>query len=366
MRFLKNKEDRHMADAYDNIKSYLAAALERRQRPEVPSFLQPSPYWQDFIRFSNYVPKLPGEELRFIRYHTWHLTSDHYQFYYFSQGPTQRALREEYEYFLGKLGSTAKYGEDSFGIGFESDYGKLSRDLVRYMMVLTDLARHGALAASGPQAILEIGGGYGGLARLCLTFNPQTAYVLLDLEETLFYQAIYLTNTFGMDRVLLCGSDDSPLPALKAGHIYLVPQSAHESIRDTQFDLAINQQSMQEMNRNQVDHYCALLRKRTRKFYSCNLSEHNPTVHGRTGVVEGLNEYLLEQFPAVLWDSDKETSLLTRYFRRSPRLELLTDETIRLGSYVEALARSYRLLFGVPMRRFSDFKLRRLILQTLG
>jgi putative sugar O-methyltransferase len=310
------------------------------------------------------VPKLPDEELRLIRYHTWHLTSDHYQVYYFSEHPTRHAILEEYEYFLERIKTNIKLGENQYGLGFDSDHGKISRDLVRYMMVMTDLVGHGVFATSGPQVLLEIGGGYGGLARLSLTLNPETAFVLLDLEETLFYQAVYLTDHFGPDRVVLCSLDDSPFPTPKPGHIYLVPQSEYSRLLHTNFDLAINQQSMQEMNREQIDHYCAMLLKQARRFYSCNLSQHNPTVLERTGVVNGLNAYLLQKFPAVDWDSDKETAWITRFVRANPKLDVITDEMIRMGSYVEAWARCYRSLFGVPMRRFSDSKIRRMILRT--
>jgi putative sugar O-methyltransferase len=193
-----------MADTYRHIKSYLVAALEQRKRGDVPQFLQPSIYWQDFSRFTSYVRTLPDEELKFIRYHTWHLTSDQYGFYYFCLDATRRALLEEYEFLSKKLGSATRLGEDDYGIGFDTDEGKISCDMVRYLMVLVDLVKHGAFATTGPQTIIEIGGGYGGLARMCVTLNPATAYVLVDIEETLFYQAVYLTNAFGSDRVVLC------------------------------------------------------------------------------------------------------------------------------------------------------------------
>jgi putative sugar O-methyltransferase len=318
-----------MADTYDHIKSYLAATLEQRQRGNIPQFLQPSVYWQDFSRFTRYVRTLPDEELKFIRYHTWHLTSDQYGFYYFCLGASRRALLEEYEFLIKKLGIATRFEEDNFGIGFDTDQGKISRDLVRYLMVLVDLVKHGAFLASGSQTILEIGGGYGGLARLCLTLNPTTAYVILDIEETLFYQAVYLTNTFGTDRVVLCSPENVPIPPPKAGHVYLVPQTAYKKLLGSRFDLAINQQSMQEMNQAQVENYCDLLGKSSQRFYSCNISQHNSGVIGRTGIVQELNAYLVRRFPVVIWDSEKEAALTTRFLRKHPKLELMWDEIIK-------------------------------------
>jgi putative sugar O-methyltransferase len=352
-----------MADVYENIKSFLAAALERRQRSDVPEFLRPSIYWQDFSRFTSYVRTLPAEELKFIRYHTWHLNSDQYGFYYFCLDSTRRAVLEEFDYLKNKLGISTAFGEDKHGLGFDTDQGKISRDVVRYLLVLLELVKQGAFATAGPQMVLEIGGGYGGLARMCLTLNPATAYVIMDIEETLFYQAVYLTNTFGSDRVVLCGSGDAPISALKAGHIYLVPQSDFKKVLGCQFDLAINQQSMQEMNQAQVDNYCDLLSKVARKFYSCNISQHPDGVVGRTGIVKGLNEYFIRRFPVMVWDSDKEAGVATRFLRKHPhpKLEMALNEVVRLASYLELLQKCHRFVFGEPLRRFSDVQIRRLI-----
>jgi putative sugar O-methyltransferase len=352
-----------MADSYENIRSFLAATLRRRQLADVPDFLRPSVYWQDFSRFTTYVRTLPPEELKFIRYHTWHLNADQYGFYYFCLDSSRLALLEEFDYLRKRLGTSTKFGEDDFGLGFDTDQGKISRDVVRYLLVLYDLVKHNAFAMSGPQTILEIGGGYGGLARMCLTLNPATAYVIVDIEETLFYQAVYLTNTFGNDRVVLCRPEDPPISAPKAGHIYLVPQSDFNKATGCQFDLAINQQSMQEMKREQVDNYCELLQKTARRFYSCNISQHHSGVVGKTGIVEGLNSYLIGKFPSIVWDSEKEASVITRVLRRYPKLEVAWSEMVTMASHLAFLRRWYRSIFREPLRRYSDVKLRRIVFQ---
>ena len=48
---------------------------------------------------------------------------------------------------------------------------------------------------------------------------------------------------------------------LSEGVVYLVPQSQAAVLEQYTFDLAINQQSMQEMNQEQVDRYCNLIKK---------------------------------------------------------------------------------------------------------
>jgi len=140
-----------------------------------------------------------------------------------------------------------------------------------------------------------------------------------------------------------------------------VPQAAYKNLLDSRFDLAINQQSMQEMNQAQVDNYCDLLHKSARRFYSCNISQHSAGVIGRTGIVEGLNARLIRAFPEIIWDSESEAALMTRLLRGHPKLELFRGEMVRMASQVELLQKCHRFVSSEPLRRFSDVKLRRLI-----
>ena len=350
------------SDPYQRIKDFIAAAIDQRQGGDVPDFLRPSDYWGESFKYSEYVRTLPPDELKRIRYHTWHLTSDHYQIYYFGTDANKRCLLEEYDYLSGMLEGPAAFAEDDSGIGFDTDRGKLSIDLVRYLLVLVDLVRHGPISADGPRTVLEIGGGYGGLARLCMDFNPATAYVILDLAETLFFSAVNLTNAFGADRVVLCDRSGPP-PSAEPGRFYLVPQSRHELVRPMRFDLAINQQSMQEMNQQQVSHYCDILAATTGQFYTCNLHHHSQKLRDETGIVTDLNDALRGRFPEVVWDSEKAESCLTRFIRRHPSIGFLHAGAKILGSQNARIARAYRGLTGRPLRQFSDARLQRLILR---
>lgn len=350
-----------MPELYENIRSFVRDSLERRNHADVHEFLRPSVYWQDFSRYTAYVRTLPASELKFIRNHTWHLNSDQYGFYYFCLDGSRRALLEEYHYLKRKLNVQVSFGEDQSGLGFETDEGRISKDVVRYLLVLNDLVKHRAISISGEQTILEIGGGYGGLARMCLALNPATAYVIVDIEETLFFQAVYLTNTFGSDRVVLCGPRETLITKPKPGHIYLVPQSDFKKVLGCQFDLAINQQSMQEMNEMQIENYCDLMQKNTRQFYSCNISQHSKVVTDKTGIIEGLNAYLIRKFQSIVWDSENEAGLITRILRRFPRLEIAWSEIVTMASHVEFIQKAYHSVFKRPLRRFSDVNLRRLI-----
>ena len=329
---------------YDHIRDFIAKAIASREQSAPSDLTRPSRYWQDFCRFSAYVRGLPDDELPFIRYQTWHLTSDHYQRYYLGSESLLAAAEKEYLFLTGHLNGFRPV-ESSEGIGFDTHHGKISIDLIRYLGVLKDLFLHGALSRDTRHSVLEIGGGYGGLASLCMQFNSSMAYVICDLEETMFYQAVHLSNVWGSDRVVMCDETAVSLPMLEPGKFYLVPQSRYGLVRTLRFDLALNQQSMQEMSQRQVEHYCDLLSETATCFYSCN-QDHGELVRERTQIVHGLNAFLLRRFPEVLWDSRLEMSSLARMSQRS-----------------SLTWRIYRRLSLVPPLQISDAQLRRLILR---
>jgi hypothetical protein len=125
----------------------------------------------------------------------------------------------------------------------------------------------------------------------------------------LFCSAVYLTNMCGEERVHLVenGLDAS---TLQPGHFYLVPQIDLERI-EGDFRVALNQQSMQEMERRQVERYCDYLAGHVDLFYSRNLtsldSMANADFLGHFDLIKGLNDYLRSRFP-VIWTGPPETA----------------------------------------------------------
>jgi hypothetical protein len=354
-----------MADAYGRIRDFVSEALRQRDRTDTPEYSRPSAYWKDFCRYSHYVQNLSPEELHFLRYHTWHLTGDNYQRYYFALDGSKRGLIEEYELLCGRLKADKPFAEGDDGIGFDTERGKISDDLVRYLLVLVDLAEHDCLSAKGPQTVLEIGGGYGGLATQCMTFNPSLAYVLVDLEETLFFQAVHLQNRFGSDRIALYDFASDRAPEPEPGRFHLIPQSKLVSIRNMRFDVAINQQSMQEMSDRQVEIYCDVLQTTTRRFYSCNLQHHQGRIRTTKGTVENLNAYLSSRF-TVLWDSQADRTWGSKAMDHLPPVVTLAIVQTRnyLGQHSPVAAKIYRKMVGTPINRSPEAALQRLILAS--
>jgi putative sugar O-methyltransferase len=118
---------------------------------------------------------------------------------------------------------------------------------------------------NAPQRIIEVGGGYGALARLWLSLSrsPATSYAIIDIPESLFFAECALRQEFGDAIGYFDGIDPgTPVVLVPLCHLPHFARSA---------DVVINTGSMQEMTDEWIDLYMAWLdRVDARYFYSLN------------------------------------------------------------------------------------------------
>ncbi len=331
-----------MASRFAHILSFVNEEIARRDANS-PGVLAPSDYWKDYNGFSSYVRTLPDDELRYIRRHTWHLTGDTYTTYHTISSKLKRAIVREYESIIPRLGDFRPQ-EPPDGIGVDTRYGRLNSGILRYSLVLADLHAGGMLRRSGVLRVLEIGGGYGGLALMCLQFNPEITYLICDLEESLFVQGVFLSQHLGADRVKMVRGEGGDLDDLRPGTVYLLPQSRAEALERLSFDLAINQQSMQEMTVPQVSRYCEILEKCAGRFYSCNKRSHGRGIVQGKGLIADLHACLADRFP-ILWDSTDHVPFLARVCLRNKPVRKLVTAFIGKGFLPEGEALLTRFVY---------------------
>ena len=125
-----------------------------------------------------------------------------------------------------------------------------------------------------PRIVCDIGGGYGGPARLWL-LNPihrPSVYVMVDFPESLFFAEVFLRVNFD-ELKLLYVTDSAPLDpnVVSRYSVILCPIRFVDAISSLGLDLVINTGSMQEMTEEWVDFWMEWLKKQTcRYFYSLN------------------------------------------------------------------------------------------------
>jgi putative sugar O-methyltransferase len=126
------------------------------------------------------------------------------------------------------------------------------------------------LGQTAPRRVLEIGGGYGALARIFKLADAHTSYVIVDLPECLFYAHVFLALNFPEARI---GYVSLPGAAKVSDYDFLlVPAQMHATLLGEEFDLVINTGSLQEMPTAAVEFWADFTQNtiQTDLFYSFN------------------------------------------------------------------------------------------------
>ena len=114
----------------------------------------------------------------------------------------------------------------------------ISQDLANSALECVAIVR--ALRGRTPQAILEVGAGYGRTAFALMNLYPDAKYTIIDIEPALTIARWYLTTLFDPERLRFIRADQL------------------EGVGSSHFDLLLSISSLQEMTRHQVSVYLDL------------------------------------------------------------------------------------------------------------
>ena len=148
----------------------------------------------------------------------------------------------------------------------------LTEPVLRHAWYLGRMARLAALSRTRPIIALEIGPGYGGLARLIALAIPGSTIVLVDLPQRLSLQAYYLSHSLPTARLVV--SDEAAviteaLTGQRRADFVLTPPWGAEGVPDHACDLVVNTHSLHEMSRAQVAYYVGHVRRICRGHFYC-------------------------------------------------------------------------------------------------
>ena len=111
--------------------------------------------------------------------------------------------------------------------------------------------------------ILEIGGGFGGLAYHLRKLAMSVRYIIVDLPEALAFSALYLTTLFPEQHNVIATSPGLIAKDVDRPGFTFVPNYFCHRFEESgiEIDLAINTLSMSEMPARQVTAYCEMIRR---------------------------------------------------------------------------------------------------------
>ncbi len=110
--------------------------------------------------------------------------------------------------------------------------------------------------------ILELGGGFGGMAYYCMRDIPNVKYICIDLPENAALQAYYLKSHFPDKKIRLYGENniDNDYDAL------VLPNYAIESLNQNSVDLSFNSYSLAEMGKETMENYVKIISNITKDY----------------------------------------------------------------------------------------------------
>lgn len=110
--------------------------------------------------------------------------------------------------------------------------------------------------------ILELGGGFGGMAFYCLRDIPNLKFICVDLPENAALQAYFLKSCFPDKKIRLFGENLQPddFDAL------IMPNYAIESLAENSINLTFNSYSLAEMSPETIENYIKVISKITANY----------------------------------------------------------------------------------------------------
>lgn len=179
------------------------------------------------------------------------------------------ALSEQFTTHLKTFDMEESHYVDEASV-FEIDGRRVSETFLVYYGVFLRIV---SCLPSPPETILEIGSGYGGLARIFHLGEKPKLHVLVDLPESLAFAYSYLKVHFPDLEIAILSEQNAALyRAGNLGGIVLVPVDRLALLEDFAFDVCINTRSFQEMTTDYMREYMALIETRNtvRYLYSFN------------------------------------------------------------------------------------------------
>lgn len=117
--------------------------------------------------------------------------------------------------------------------------------------------------------VVEIGGGFGGLAYHLLRCRPSIKYIGFDLPENILIQTYYLSCTFPNRRIFTYQGDSNPInrELLNQNDIVLLPNFELPRVESLIADLIINVRSLSEMSDDTITEYFMQIDRIGRLFF---------------------------------------------------------------------------------------------------
>ena len=215
--------------------------------------------------------------------------------------------------------------------------------------------------------VLEIGGGFGSLARIILN-NKDVKYFSIDLPEANLMTNYYLANHFPEKKIFnyIDFKDKKIEDEINNYDIFILPPNTLEE-KNIFFDFIINSRSFMEMNKKTIDNYFNFIHKKIKKGGQfLNINRYNKTSVGE--------EIRFENYP---YDNNWEVEISEKSFLQDSMHFLLTTRKEN-GQILEELKKIKQkninnkgvlgsfVIFKLKLKRYLYLILKKILIVLIG
>jgi len=116
---------------------------------------------------------------------------------------------------------------------------------------------------SMPSTVVEIGGGFGGMAYYLLRDKAHVRYIDFDVPESLALTSYYLMRSFPHLKFLLYGEDELSTDAVSQADVVLMPTYAMDSLASKSADLVFSSHAMSDISPEAMKAYAPAIARIT-------------------------------------------------------------------------------------------------------
>jgi putative sugar O-methyltransferase len=156
---------------------------------------------------------------------------------------------------LGKTHSTIDLQSpnigNQYGYFIEGKFIKAGSDYLHYYA--TTIGR--LIKSETSNCVVELGGGFGGMAYYLLRDNQDITYIDLDLPENMALTAYYLLKAFPKKKILLFGEEDLTSESIQKYDAIIMPSFEIEHLPENFATLVFNSYSLAEMSKETISSF---------------------------------------------------------------------------------------------------------------
>jgi putative sugar O-methyltransferase len=202
----------------------------------------------------------------------------------------------------------------------------LAPDFLRTLILTLEIKKYCQLNHSCFN-VLELGAGYGGLARTLKLFFPRISYAIIDIPETLYFSSLFLRLNFPDAKVCFV-TDPAELSGPVSDYDFIfIPTKFAEVLLGSEFELFCNTASLGEMKNEIIKYWMDFIQNKVNVHYFFGLNRFLNTV-----IPEEHNWRLNENICSISFDPQWRILKweLEPPFTRCPYLETIVTRNLEV------------------------------------